>query len=138
VIKLKYGKIIGILLVIGIAATFLGVVSAAEVDISGVKINVPDGYKENTTGSSEKVNGDSTTIVKKYYSDNDTFFINVISNQKGAINTPQAQGGQVEKTINDVKGLYDSDKHQFEFVKDGKLVVLTGVSENELNEIIVK
>ena len=43
-IKLKYRKIIGILLVIGIAATFLGVVSAAEVEIDGVKINLPDRY----------------------------------------------------------------------------------------------
>ena len=61
-IKLKYKKIIGILLVIGIAATFLGVVSAAEVEIDGVKINLPDGYKENATGSSEKMNGDTKTI----------------------------------------------------------------------------
>ena len=119
VIKLKYKKIIGILLVIGIAATFLGVVSAAEVEIDGVKINLPDGYKENATGSSEKMN--------------------VITSNQGSISgLPHAQGGEVEKTISDVKGLYDEDKHHFTYVQNGKMVMLSGVDEADLKEILIK
>lgn len=138
-IKLKYRKIIGILLVIGIAATFLGVVSAAEVEIDGVKINLPDGYKENTTGSSEKMSGDTKTIVKKYYSDDDAIIVNVITVNKGPVSgLPNAQGGEVEKTINDVKGLYDEDQHIFTYVQNGKLIKITGVDEADLKEILIK
>ncbi len=139
VIKLKYKKIIGILLVIGIAATFLGVVSAAEVEIDGMKINLPDGYKENATGSSEKMNGDTKTIVKRYYSADDTFTVNVITSNQGSISgLPHAQGGEVEKTISDVKGLYDEDKHHFTYVQNGKMVMLSGVDEADLKEILIK
>lgn len=49
---------------IAIVATFLSVVSAAEVEVDGVKINFPDRYKENTTSSKEKMNGDTKQYLK--------------------------------------------------------------------------
>ena len=111
----------------------------SEVEIDGVKINLPDGYKENATGSSEKMNGDTKTIVKRYYSADDTFTVNVITSNQGSISgLPHAQGGEVEKTISDVKGLYDEDKHHFTYVQNGKMVMLSGVDEADLKEILIK
>ena len=130
---MKSRKIIGILVVVLVAVTFLGIASAAEVTVGSQHFNLPDGFKENTTAAKEKVSssnsGSSTTktYVKSFYNGEKYITINVIEFQgKPKL---KEESGYKNRTINGVDGVYNSDTNQFEYVNGSKLIAMSGNKE---------
>ena len=134
---MRYGKIIGILLVICVAVTFLGVVSAAEVEIGGMDFKIPNGYKEDVDAAKETTDSDGTTYFRSFSDGSGgKYVINVITSSTGTITGTPINDGDEQKVINGIDGLYNREKKEFTFIKDGKLVIISGADENLLKEIL--
>lgn len=143
---MKHGKIIGILLVICIAITFLGVASAAEVVVNGEKFNLPDNYVKNEASSSVKKTSTGTEEHAVYDSDSSKDYISIVITvfNSGTPQVPELPGS-VDKTINGVNGKYvenfaGTDSEQFAYISNGKLVMLTKNADSNLTfeDVVIK
>ena len=108
---MKYGKIIGILLVICMAITLLGVVYATEVVINGEKFNLPDDYeRDNETATVEK---DSVATYENVIYGNGNEFVSfaISSFNSGAYPDLPTGDNYTDKTINGFEGKYCADEY---------------------------
>lgn len=132
-------KVLGVLVIVLVAITFLGVVSAAEVDIGGQKFNLPDGFKEDVSSSKEMVSSsNSTTHVKKFENDaGDSVLINVITSppEVVSVNLPEDADAQ-EKTINGVNGSYKESNHAFSYINGTTMIIISGNNETIVEAFI--
>lgn len=138
--KMKSMKIFGVLVIILVAVTFLGVVSAAEVTVGDQSFNLPDGFKENTTAAKEKMGSSgSKTYVKSFVNDEGkTVTINVIVAPEGTKKVSiDPQPGYVNKTINGVTGNYNGDVYRFEYL-NGTTQILIAANGDSLIEGFIK
>jgi hypothetical protein len=136
---MKCGKLISILIVVCVAITFLGVVSAAEITIADEKFNIPDGFKENPGGNNPGSSSNGITTYKKEFenSNGDLFIIQVdILDDGEFMLTPN--NGDVNKKINGIDGLYNDQLKVFTYVDDGKLITISVSDEGLLKDILVK
>lgn len=135
---MKYGKIIGILVIILVAVTFLGVVSAAEVTVGSEKFNVPDGFKEDTSKAKEKESATGTTYVKSF-SDGKTSIIinvNVFGGDITGVKLNEEPGFE-NKTIKGIDGMFNSDTHSFEYATDNATVYISATSDDVIEEFLI-
>ncbi len=136
---MDFKKSIGILVVIFIVISSIGIVSASEVNIDNVKFNIPDGFKENTAESEVIKDSSGTTTIKCYENDaEDGIVINVISMSEGSIEEVDPEPGDVNKTINGIEGFYNNDTTEFKFTVDGKLICVSAHDESLLSQILIK
>lgn len=142
---MKHGKLIGILLIVCVAITFLGVASAAEIVVGGEKFNIPDNYVKNNDSSSVKKTSTGTEEHAMYNGDGAdyiTFVVTVFNS--GSPNVP-AQNGSVDKTINGVEGKYTDNfggmgMEQFAYINNDKLVMITKNPDSNVTfeDIVIK
>ena len=116
-------NIIGILLVICVAITFLGVASAAEVTVSGDKFNIPDGFEKEEGGSYFSKSTTMTEECVVYDNGEDYFSIFVCSSNGGPILPPDGPEYE-EKTIKGIDGKYCEDENgeSFTYISNDKTV----------------
>ena len=128
-------KILGILLIICIAITCLGIASAAEVTVSDVKFNIPDGYEEVAKENNDAGNG--LTIESRTYANGDkNISVGVMTLSGNAIDVSANFDDAVEKVIKNKNGNYSASKHAFEY-KDGKKVIIIQDNDEKFEDIIV-
>ncbi|MBQ2653811.1 MAG: hypothetical protein IJF83_14640 [Methanobrevibacter sp.] len=141
---MKYGKIIGILLVICVAITFLGVASAAEVVVNGEKFNIPDNYVKNNSSSSVKKTSTGTEEHAVYDGVSEYISIVVTLFNAGTPKVPEDPQA-VDKTINGVSGKYvenfaGTGSEQFTYISNNKLVIITKDADSNVTfeDIVIK
>ena len=143
---MKFGKIIGILVIVLVAVTFLGIVSAAEVTVGSQHFNLPDGYKENTTDAKEMVSSNSgpgsssintKTIVKSFVNGKKSVTINVIELPEGSKSKLQPGSGFVNKTINGVDGAYNPDTNQFQYINGSNLIYISSNGDSLFEDFVM-
>ena len=140
---MKHGKIIGILLVICIAITFLGVASAAEVVVNGEKFNLPDDFKKDEEASTvEKTStGTDENIIYGNGIDFVTFAISSLNS--GTPNLPSGDN-YTDKTIKGFEGKYRADdgygNEEFTYINNNKLIMIciTPDSNVTFEDIIIE
>lgn len=128
-------KIIGILIILCVAITFLGIASAAEVTISDVKFNVPDDYKE--SGGDKQSLGEGLESEYKVFIKGDkniTIDVMTLSGNTKDVTLPVDDG--VDKTIKDKNGTFSASKHVFQY-KEGNKVIMIQDSNDKFEDIIV-
>ena len=128
-------KILGILMIICIAITFLGIASAAEVTVSDVKFNVPDGYKE-INSTKENLGHGLTSESKIYSNGNKTIAIGVMTLSGDTVDVSSQHNDSVSKTIKDKNGTYSAQDHIFEY-KDGNKVIMLKDDSEKFEDIII-
>ncbi len=132
-------KLLGVLVIVLVAITFLGVVSAAEVEIGNQKFNLPDGFKEDVSSSKEMVSSsNSTTYVKKFTNDaGDSVLINVVTAPPNVVgvNLPDDADAKA-KTINGVNGSYNENGHKFSYINGTTMIIISGNNESVVEEFI--
>lgn len=145
-------KILAIGLVLLAAVSAIAVISAAEtITLDGIKFNIPDGYSphEQETdasepGDAEDVEGtpvDKETSSEYVNSAGDKLKLQVGSknNQKIDSLTPVGE----KKKIADKDGYFYTERddgkteYKFEYLQDGKVVKITGASEDIISKVIV-
>ena len=134
---MKFGKIIGILVVVLVAVTFLGIASAAEVTVGSQHFNLPDGYKENATMTKEKTSSDSKTYVKSFVNGKKSVTINVIELSEGAKPVFKEESGFKNRTINGVDGIYNPDTHQFQYGNGSRIIHMSANSDSLLEDFVM-
>ncbi|MBQ2653812.1 MAG: hypothetical protein IJF83_14645 [Methanobrevibacter sp.] len=141
---MKHGKIIGIILIVCLAITFLGVASAAEEVVNGEKFNIPDNYVKNEDNSYVKKTATGTDENAVYNCNNDFISIVVVVINKGIPNIPE-DSGAVDKTINGVSGKYvenstDTGNAKFIYVHDNRLVTIVKNPDSNVTfeDIVIK
>lgn len=121
---MMYRKIMGLLLVVCVAITFLGVASAAEVVVWGEKFNVPDDFNKNEDVSYSS-KGLTSSEESAFY-ENETDFINIYICSSNGIQLTTSQSPEYEdKTIAGIEGKYCEDNATgkfFEYIHDDKLI----------------
>jgi hypothetical protein len=144
---MKSTKILAVLVIILVAITFLGIVSAAEVTVGSQKFNIPDGYKENTTNAKERSSstdvpntnqGINTKSAYKSFSNGTNYIsINVVDIEGGSGNPVLSnEPGYENKTIGGIDGMYNPDTKCFRYVKDGSIMIVAAPDEKTMEEII--
>ena len=129
-------KILGILIIICIAITCLGVASAAEATVGDTKFNVPDGY-ELASNYSQKVSAGidiDTHIFLNKENKNITIDVSTLSGNVADI-PPQFSDG-VEKTVKDKNGTFSPSSHKFHY-KDGNKVIEITYDQDKFEDIII-
>ena len=127
---MEHGKIVGILLIICVAITFLGAVSAAETVINGEKFNIPDKKKKNDELSSVSKASYGTDECAFYEKGDDGISITVSNLNGGAPNLPTDDGYE-DKNIAGIDGKYREDPDGAEFVYvDGQMSVTIWLPNN--------
>ena len=141
---MKSKKIIGILVVVLVAVTFLGIASAAEVTVGSQHFNLPDGFKENTTAAKEKVSSSNTpgstatkTYVKSFYNGDKSVMINVIELPAGSKLVLKEESGFVNRTINGVDGVYNPDTHQFKYGNGSNIIHIAASGDSILEDFVM-
>lgn len=142
---MKHGKIIGILLIVCVAITFLGVASATEVVVGGEKFNIPDSYVKNNDSSSVKKTSTGTEEHAMYSGEGADYITIVVTTfNSGSPNVPK-ENGSVEKTINGVQGQYSDNfggmgMENFAYISNDKLVMITKNPDSNvtLEDIVIK
>ena len=143
---MKFGKIIGILVVVLVAVTFLGIASAAEVTVGSQHFNLPDGFKENTTAAKEMVSSNSgsgsssinsKTIVKKFSDGKNNVIIDVVELSDGGKPKLEEESGFSNKTINGVDGVYNPDKHEFRYVNGSNIIHVFAINESLIEDFVM-
>ena len=133
VIKMK--KILGILLVICVAITFIGIASAAEITITDVKFNIPDGYTE--ADSDQQDLGDGLISDSKVYINGDkNITIGVLTFGGNTQDVTPELKNPVSKVIKNKTGTYSAEEHKF-FYKEGNKVILIQDPDEKFEDIIV-
>lgn len=123
---MKHGKIIGILLIICVAITFLSVASAAEIVINGEKFNLPDDFQKDNESStiSKSSTGTDENVIYGNGVDFVTFAIN--SFNSGTPNLPTGDN-YTDKTIKGFEGKYRVDEwgnEEFNYINNNKLIYI--------------
>lgn len=147
---MKKVLVIGVLLVVAVSA--IAAISAAEeITLEGIHFKIPDGYTAterqmdaSEAGDVEDIDGtavdtETTSEYRNAAGDELEIQIGVRNNQKiDSINPLNAQkkniagkDGFLIKEMDDGK-----DKYKFEYLQDGKLVKITGVSEDIISQVI--
>lgn len=147
---MKKVLVIGLLLVVAVSA--IAAISAAEeITLEGIHFKIPDGYTAterqmdaSEAGDVEDIDGtavdtETTSEYRNAAGDELEIQIGVRNNQKiDSINPLNAQkkniagkDGFLIKEMDDGK-----DKFKFEYLQDGKLVKITGVSEDIISQVI--
>ena len=149
-------KIIAILALL-IVATSITAVSAFDlsdifggdknetVTIDGVDFNIPAGFKEDPTNTSDKVieplREDGSQISSKaYIKDNSAVSLFVINITNGLSDKQalEAMGGD-ETTINNVTGnlIKDDDVFMFNFAKNDRVAIISSTDENLIGDFLI-
>ena len=150
ILDMKKVLVIGLLLVVAVSA--IAAISAAEeITLEGIHFKIPDGYTAterqmdaSEAGDVEDIDGtavdtETTSEYRNAAGDELEIQIGVRNNQKiDSINPLNAQkkniagkDGFLIKEMDDGK-----DKYKFEYLQDGKLVKITGVSEDIISQVI--
>lgn len=150
ILDMKKVLVIGLLLVVAVSA--IAAISAAEeITLEGIHFKIPDGYTAterqmdaSEAGDVEDIDGtavdtETTSEYRNATGDELEIQIGVRNNQKiDSINPLNAQkkniagkDGFLIKEMDDGK-----DKYKFEYLQDGKLVKITGVSEDIISQVI--
>lgn len=150
ILDMKKVLVIGLLLVVAVSA--IAAISAAEeITLEGIHFKIPDGYTAterqmdaSEAGDVEDIDGtavdtETTSEYRNAAGDELEIQIGVRNNQKiDSINPLNAQkkniagkDGFLIKEMDDGK-----DKFKFEYLQDGKLVKITGVSEDIISQVI--
>ena len=128
-------KIITLLLLIVatmfVASVAMGAATAAEeAQIGDLKFKLPDGYKENSSGS------EGNTQYKVFINGDKAFVVNVIKLEskqtKVALNP-----GDVEKEIEGVNGSYNENQSSFNYLtKDQKHMIFMSGDMNAIHDFL--
>lgn len=136
---MRHGKLIGVLVILLVAVTFLGVVSAAEVTIGSEKFNIPDGYSEDTSQAKEKESSTGTTYVREYSDGKNKiiFNVNVFGGDITGVKLNEEPGYE-NKTIKGIEGMYNSDTHSFHYATDNATVFISATGEGIIEEFLIE
>ncbi|MBQ2653813.1 MAG: hypothetical protein IJF83_14650 [Methanobrevibacter sp.] len=140
---MKYGKIIGILLVICVAITFLGVASAAEIVVNGEKFNLPDDFKKDNESSTVTKTSTGTDENIIYGNGFDFVTFAISSFNSGSSPALPTGGNYTDKTINGIDGKYTVDEYgneEFVYINNNKLIMISLTADSSLSfeNIIIK
>lgn len=125
---MKHGKIIGILIIVFVAMTFLGVVSAEEVVVNGEKFNIPDGFEKNEEVSFVEKTSTGTDEEAEYDKGVDVIMIYVTSVNGGGIAGLPIIENTTNMTVNGIEGQYWVDEYgnmQFDYLQNRKSISIT-------------
>ena len=132
---MKFKTIIGILILVCVAITCLGIASATET-IDGVEFNIPDGYKLTDQMTETPIEG-VTHTENTYTNGNKNITIEVMSKGDSGVTIETTFDNQTEKTIKGYTGNYSQKKlTSFAFEKGDKHVVVSS-SDAKLEDIII-
>lgn len=125
---MKHSKIIGILLIVCVAITFLSVASAAEIVINGEKFNLPDSYQKDEASST--VTKTSTGTDENVIYGNGLEFVTFAINAFNGGATPDLPTGDnyTDKTIKGFEGKYRVDEwgnEEFNYINNNKLIYIS-------------
>ncbi|MBQ2652713.1 MAG: hypothetical protein IJF83_04090 [Methanobrevibacter sp.] len=105
------------LIVIGIAVTFLGVASAAEEIINGETFFIPDGFVENETLYKETIDSDGIKTIQKGFNNGTAGIIISVGDYGNARpKLPTTMPDFTNKTINGIDGIFSEDRNTFIYV----------------------
>lgn len=106
--------------------------------IDGISFKIPEGY--NTIDGIDNQNHYTYTVSDRYYETTNGSMITIsVSTSQGGFYWDLSQSrsyNAVDKTINGHEGVLDGDS--FKYITDGKLVMINGASEDQLESIIVE
>ena len=106
--------------------------------IDGISFKIPEGY--NTIDGIDNQNHYTYTVSDRYYETTNGSMITIsVSTSQGNFYWDLSQSrsyNAVDKTINGHEGVLDGDS--FKYITDGKLVMINGASEDQLESIIVE
>ena len=122
---MKYSKLISIILIVCVAITFLGVASAAEEVVNGVKFNIPDGFVKNEEMSSVSKSTYGTDEIAFYENGDDCISLTISSLNSGIAGLPQGDKYE-DKNISGINGKYSSDEdgEEFSYAIDNKSITI--------------
>lgn len=147
---MKKVVVLGLLLVVAVSA--IAAISAAEdITLEGIHFKIPDGYTAterqmdaSEAGDVEDIDGtavdtETTSEYRNAAGEELEIQIGLRNNQKiDSINPLNAQKKNIAgKDGFLIKEMDDGrDKYKFEYLQDGKLVKITGVSEDIISQVI--
>lgn len=139
-------KILILTMIAVLAIGISSVCAAQSVEIDGVKFNIPDGYKEETSLATDGVtdaNGFKMYNHTYFDSSNKMIHISVFHGKdtdKLSLDDLK-EPTDVKKTIKGYDGLLDHDKdaglYFFTYIKNGKVSIVTVEDESLLEKVIV-
>lgn len=139
-------KILILTMIAVLAIGISSVCAAQSVEIDGVKFNIPDGYKEETSWATDGVtdaNGFKMYNHTYFDSSNKMIHISVFHGKdtdKLSLDDLK-EPTDVKKTIKGYDGLLDHDKdaglYFFTYIKNGKVSIVTVEDESLLEKVIV-
>lgn len=114
--------------------------------IQGIEFTIPDGYEMDE--SSKKVAEDAEDFDAKYSAckftkGDDEIVVNVFFTDGDFENLSANNADQVEKTLNDIKGLYEENKYgdntpTFTYIEDGKVVKINAPNDEIIESVMGK
>lgn len=123
---MKVKRLIFVLIALCVAITFMGVVSAAEVEVAGEKFNVPDGFEENASASKQIYDSSATTTQKTFTNGTHKIIIMVDEFSPGKKpKLPKIKNDYENKTFNGVNGAYSELKNTFVYKNGQKLITIS-------------
>lgn len=150
ILDMKKVVVLGLLLVVAVSA--IAAISAAEdITLEGIHFKIPDGYTAterqmdaSEAGDVEDIDGtavdtETTSEYRNAAGEELEIQIGLRNNQKiDSINPLNAQKKNIAgKDGFLIKEMDDGrDKYKFEYLQDGKLVKITGVSEDIISQVI--
>lgn len=139
-------KILILTMIAVLAIGISSVCAVQNVEIDGVKFNIPDGYKEETSLATEGVtNEDGFKIYNHTYFDSSNKMIHISvfhgkDTDKLSLDDLK-ESDEVKKTIKGYDGLLDHDEEDglyfFTYIKNGKVSIVTVEDESLLEKVIV-
>ncbi|MBQ2653814.1 MAG: hypothetical protein IJF83_14655 [Methanobrevibacter sp.] len=138
---MKYSKLIGIILIVCIAFTFLAVVSAYEVTVCGDQFNIPYGFEKDDAYSTVSKTAMGTQENAVFTNGIDIIYIGVSVMNNGGVVLPTGDN-YTDKTVNGVSGKYYEDDTGigFIYIHGNKCITISfpNDSNSTFEEIVIK
>lgn len=132
-------KGIGIFFILFTLTLSIGGAYAEEISVDDVKFNIPDGFEKNSTASKYIKDQTGSTSTEVYSNSNtDMIIINVLTPNKNVkYKLPENKEGYINKTIQNIDGIYNEDIHEFIYLDNEKLIFISAHNESLLEESLI-